>query len=81
VPFRIAGLVRTAPNWATADPRSPEVTAWLDRARAVANELRPAEAGALRVHLQFMHNDVARHGPEVVEILRRVAGMRRPRAG
>jgi len=45
----------------------------------VAEELRPADAGSLRVHLQFIHNDIARHGPEIVEILRRVASMRRNR--
>jgi hypothetical protein len=79
VPSRIAELVRTAPNWATADLRCPEVAAWVDRVHRVAEELRPAEAGCLRVHLQFVHNDVARHGPEIVEILRRIASMRKNR--
>ena len=81
MPSKIAALVRTAPNWATADPRYPEVSAWLERVLRVAEELRPAEAGCLRVHLQFVHNDVARHGPEIVEIPRRVADMRKPRGG
>ena len=83
MPSRIAELVRTAPDWATTDPRSAEVTAWLERVSLVVNELRPAEAGTIRFHLQFVHNDVARHGPEIVEILRRVAGMRgtAPHAG
>jgi hypothetical protein len=79
MPARLAELVRTAPDWATADVRSAEVTAWLDRAHRIADQLRPAEAGCLRVHIQFVHNDVARHGPEIVKILRRIAGMRKNR--
>jgi phage terminase Nu1 subunit (DNA packaging protein) len=79
MPSRVAELVRSAPDWSTVDPRSPEVTSWLARARQVAEELRPADAGSLRVPLQFIHNDIARHGPEIVEILRRVASMRRNR--
>jgi hypothetical protein len=78
---RIVDLVRTAPDWAKADPLSTEVRAWLDRVRHVIEELRPAEAGLVLVHLQFVHNDVARHGPEIVETLRRVASMRKSRTG
>ena len=77
---RIVDLVRTAPDWAKADPLAAEVRAWLDEARQVVEELRPAEAGLVLVHLQFVHNDVARHGPEIVEALRRVASMRKKRA-
>ena len=32
MPSRIAELVRTAPDWATADPQSPDVEAWLAKA-------------------------------------------------
>jgi hypothetical protein len=68
----IAELVRTAPDWARQDGLSTEVRAWLDRARQIVEELDPVEAGTLRVHLKFLHNDIVRHGAEIVEALRRV---------
>ena len=69
---QIGELVRTAPDWARADALSSEVTGWLDRARQVVEELDSAKAVILRVHLQYLHNDIVRHGSQIVETLRRV---------
>jgi hypothetical protein len=43
-----------------------------DRARRTIQELDPVEAGIVQVHLQFLHNDIVRHGSEIVETLHRV---------
>ena len=51
---------------------SAEVTAWLDRAYQTACALDPVEASLLQVHAQFLHNDITRHGSEIVEALQRV---------
>jgi len=65
-------LVRTAPDWARVDTRSAEVVAWLDHARRAVQDCDLVEAGILRVHLQFLDNDIVRHGAEIVAALRRV---------
>ena len=69
---RIGELVRTAPDWARADALSSEVTGWLDRARQAVEGLGSAMAVILRVHLQYLRNDVVRHGSQIVEMLRRI---------
>jgi len=72
--LRIANLLRTAPDWTTVDPLSAEVTAWLQRAHQAALEFDSLEVRVLQIHLQFFHNDIARHGSEIVEMLRRIEG-------
>jgi len=69
---QIGELVRTAPDLARADALSSEVTGWLDRARQVVEELDSANAVILRVHLQYLRNDVVRHGSQIVEMLRHI---------
>lgn len=69
---RIAELVQTAPDWARVDTRSAEVLAWLDHARRAVQERDLVEVGILRVHIQFLDNDIVRHGAEIVAALRRV---------
>ena len=68
----IAELVRTAPDWTRVDALSAEVKGWLDRALQTIEQLDAVEAGILRVHLQYLHNDIVRHGSQIVETLRRV---------
>jgi hypothetical protein len=72
VSSRITELIRTAPDWARVDTRSAEVIAWLDHARRAVQECDLVEVGILRVHLQFLDNDIVRHGAEIVAALRRV---------
>jgi len=72
VSSRIAELVQTAPDWARVDTRSAEVLAWLDHARRAVQERDLVEVGILRVHIQFLDNDIVRHGAEIVAALRRV---------
>jgi len=73
MPSRIAELVRTAPDWSTADLRSPDVEAWLARAYRIVSEIDPIEAGVLKVHAQYLHEDSQRHSAKISETLRRVA--------
>ena len=68
----ITELVRTAPDWARVDALSAEVKAWLERTLETIEQLDAIEAGILRVHLQYLHNDIVRHGSQIVETLRRV---------
>jgi len=72
VSLRIADLMRSVPDWAHVDPLSAEVTAWLDRAYQTVHGIDPVEAGAMRVHAQFLPTDVRRHSVEILEALRRV---------
>jgi len=72
MPSSIAELVRSAPDWSTVDPRSPDVKAWLARAYRAVYEIDPLEAGVLRVHAQYLHKDSRRHSAEIAETLRRV---------
>jgi hypothetical protein len=51
---------------------STEVRAWLDHACGTIPELDPVEAGTHKVRAQFLHDDVRRHGAEIVEALHRV---------
>ena len=69
---RIMELVRTAPDWACVDALSAEVKTWLDHALQTVEQLDAVEASILRVHLQYLHNDIVRHGSQIVETLRRV---------
>jgi hypothetical protein len=69
----IAKLMRTAPDWAHADPLSAEVTAWLHRANEAVREIDPIEAGVMSVHAQYLRSDVGRHSTEIIETLRRVS--------
>ena len=79
---RIAELVQTAPDWARVDTRSAEVLAWLDHARRAVQERDLVEVGILRVHIQFLDNDIVRHGAEIVAALRRVQKKEpKPRTG
>jgi len=73
---QIGELVRTAPDWARVDTRSADVVAWLDLAHKAVQECDLVEIGILRVHLQFLDNDVVRHGTGIVEALRRVESKR-----
>jgi hypothetical protein len=72
VPSRIAELLQTAPNWATVDPHSAQMVAWLQQAHQAVRELDPAASGTLGLHLQFLDDDIVRHGAEIVNVLRRV---------
>jgi len=72
VSSRLRELVRTAPDWTSAETLSADVRAWLDRALQLLEELDPVEAGILQVHLQFIQDDTVRHGAEIVEALWRV---------
>jgi len=72
VSSKVAELLRTAPDWARVDPHSAEVVAWLQRAHQAVKELDLVEVDIFGVHLQFLDNDIVRHGTEIVEVLRRV---------
>jgi len=73
MPSKITELVLTAPDWATVDPLSAEVTAWLDRAYHAVQEVDPREAGVLRVHAEHLCDDTRKHSAEIVDTLHRVA--------
>jgi len=81
MPSRIAELVRSAPDWSTADPRSPDVKAWLARAYRTVYEIDPLEAAVLEVHARYLHKDTGRHSAEIAETLRRVVQKLAHRSG